>query len=346
MAAQTQTALIVPDVGKPLVLDTSFPAPQPGSKQVQVKIAVAGVNPHDQKARDMGLFIDGHFPAVIGNDVTGTVHALGPDVTKYKVGDRVFLQSAYTWGNKQNALQQYCIADEDHMAKIPDGLSDDEVVTLPTNLWAPLVALFAKMGMGIPAKFLGDDREFDHAGTTVLIVGGGASTGKFATQLAKLAGIGRIVVVGGDEKTLKEFGATHVIDRHGSEEEVLKRIQDVVGDDLLYCLDGINIPAGQFLGLKALSSKKKGTFARLLPFPWDPSSVQKEFVVKDIMCYSHLSPEVTVPFWQKIPEYLQSGQIKPMTGYVVEKGMDADKVNDLLDRYRDGKPAKQTHFHF
>ncbi len=48
-----------------------------------------------------------------------------------------------------------------------------------------------------------------------LLLGGGSSCGKFAIQIAKLAGIGKIVSVGGSEQELKVFGATDVIDRHG-----------------------------------------------------------------------------------------------------------------------------------
>ena len=74
---------------------------------------------------------------------------------------------------------------------------------------------------------------------------------------------------------MKSYGATHVLDRHGSPEEVTKRIRDLVGDDLLYAFDAINPPATQFIPINSLSSTKKGKLARLLPTgPVDETHVQ------------------------------------------------------------------------
>lgn len=99
----------------------------------------------------------------------------------------------------------------------------------------------------------------------LLVVGGGSNCGQIGVQLAKLAGISNITVVGGDEKLLKSLGATHVIDRHGSEDDVVKQVRGVVGDDLLYAFDTVNLPDGLGVALRSLSSSKQGKLARLLP---------------------------------------------------------------------------------
>ncbi|KAI9880582.1 MAG: hypothetical protein M1823_006726, partial [Watsoniomyces obsoletus] len=89
--------------------------------------------------------------------------------------------------------------------------------------------------------------------------------GRFAVQFAALAGIGRIVVVGGDEAELKSYGASHVLDRHGSDDVVLSRIRDIVGDELLYAYDTVNMPDKLHLAINALSTTKRGQLARLVP---------------------------------------------------------------------------------
>jgi NADPH2:quinone reductase len=90
---QKQTALIVSEVGGRVKLTSDWPVPQLRLKQIQIRVTVAGLNPHDQKARDAGLFIKDALPAVLGNDVTGIVTLIGTDVTKFKIGDRVASQS-------------------------------------------------------------------------------------------------------------------------------------------------------------------------------------------------------------------------------------------------------------
>jgi NADPH:quinone reductase len=313
-------------------------------------VNVAGLNPHDEKARDYGLFIANALPAVLANDAAGEVVALGPGVTKYQVGDRIVSHPGFGDGKwTQGALQEYAINDIGAGFKIPEGVSNEAAAALPTNIIAPLFGLFAEgRGLGIPPPWTEEAKTFDYAGTTVLIIGGGSSCGKFGVQLAKLAGFGRIVVVGGPEAELQSYGATHVLDRHGGDDVVLKRIKDVVGDDLQYVLDAVNLPPGQILGLNALSSTKKGKFARLVPRPIDESKVlgkKAGFEVFDVFGSSQANPTLAYPFWERVPEFLSSGKIKPLK-YIVVDGLTAENVNEVLDKYRDGANVVKTHVKF
>ncbi|KAK7952891.1 alcohol dehydrogenase [Apiospora saccharicola] len=352
---QLQKAIVVQELGKPVALISNQPIPTPGPQQVQLKVTVAGLNPHDQKGRDFGLFTQGRLPtAVLGNDAVGTVTQLGPDVHGISVGDRIVTQGLLdlNGGNSdQLAFQEYAIADVSALAKIPDSVSDDEAATLPTNIIAPVVGLFHDLQ--IPAPWIEDDAQskktFDYAGSTVLIIGGGTNNGRFAVQLAKLAGIGKIVAVGGDEAELKGFGATHVLDRHGGHDAVLERIRTIVGDDLVYALDTVNAPADQHLGVNALSDSRKGLLARLLPTgPIDASKVtgakKAGYEVLNVYGSSQANSELCTPFWERLPGYLSAGDIKPL-GYVVKQGLDAGAVNEVLDAYRDGGRVVKTHFH-
>ncbi|KAK8012258.1 alcohol dehydrogenase [Apiospora marii] len=349
---QFQKAIVVQEVGKPVVHVTNQPIPTPGPQQVQLKVMVAGLNPHDQKGRDFGLFTQNRLPAVLGNDVVGTVTQLGPGVQGISVGDRIVTQGSIEFdGGKsdQSALQEYAVADLSALAKIPDSVSDDEAATLPTNIIAPVVGLF--YNLQIPAPWIDDARSksLDYAGTAVLIIGGGTNCGRFAVQLAKLAGIGKIVAVGGSDAELKGFGATHVLDRHGGHDAVLARIKAVVGDDLLYALDTVNAPADQHLGVNALSDSRKGLLARLVPTgPIDASKVSRAkkagYEVLNVFGSSQGNSELCEPFWARLPGYLLSGDIKPL-GYVAKQGLDAAAVNEVLDAYRDGGRVVKTHFH-
>jgi NADPH2:quinone reductase len=344
----TQTALIVSEVGGRIHTTSDWPIPQPGHNQVQIRVTVAGLNPHDQKARDVGLFIKDNLPAVLANDVTGVVTVVGPGTTKFKVGDRIVSQSnlgVYA----QNGFQQYAIADKDFASKIPEGFSDHNAATIPTNAIALLIGLFDESGLGIPAPWTSEAKSFDYAGTTLLILGGGSNCGRFGVQFAKLAGIGKIVVVGGSEDELRKYGATQVLDRHGGDAAVLERIRKVVGDDLVYALDAINPPSEQHLAVSALSSSKKGRLARLRASVGavDESKIVGEkkagYDLRNVLGSSHLKADTARPFWDRLAGYLRDGSLVPLK-YEVVDGLDEDKVNELLDRYRDGKRVVQTHF--
>jgi NADPH:quinone reductase len=157
-------------------------------------------------------------------------------------------------------------------------------------------------------------------------------------------------VVGGDAAELTALGATHVLDRHGGRDAVLGRVRAVVGDDdLTLAYDVIGVPADQALALSALSSRRRGALARLKPMgPVDAALVAGEkhagYDVRDVFGMSALQPQVAGPFWEHLPEYLESGQLKA-TAYVTVEGLDAARANEVLDGYRDGKKVVQTHFH-
>ena len=342
--APTQKALLVTEIGKPVVLVSDRPIPQPGPNQVQLKVSVAGINPHDQRARDIDNFVGNDLPAVLTHDVVGKVTELGEGASGIAVGDRVVTLASLLPGSLQNGLQEYTTADVKALAKIPDSVSDDEAATLPTNVIAPLAGLFGKLKL--PTPWSSAVTSSQRKSMTVLIVGGGSSCGKFAVQLAKLAGIGRIVVVGGNEAELEGFGATHVVGRHGGEDAVLERIRAIVGDNLVYTLDTVNPPDGQLLTLKALSNSQEGALARLVLGPVDESKVQgKTAGFKMIDVFSAFGEdELCEGFWAHLPGYLQSGGIKPL-GYVVKQGLLADNVNEVLDAYRDQKRVTKTHIH-
>jgi NADPH2:quinone reductase len=345
---QTQRALLITEIGQPLTLVTDRPVLQPGPNQVQIKVTIAGPNPHDQLSRDIGLFVEEFLPVAITNDVVGIVTALGSDVTGFAVGDQVFGQANFEKGGPQNGTQEYAVLDSDFTAKIPQGISADEAATLPTNSATSVISLFDEVNLGIPAPWTSEAANFDYKTKWILIVGGGTSCGKFGVQLASLVGLGQIVVVGGPETELKSYGATHVLDRHLPYEELLGKIREIVGDDLLYAYDTANPPEGQILAINALSSTKRGRFARLLPIgPVDETKVdpKKEgFELCEIHGSCHGHPALSKAYWERLPGLLLEGKIKPGR-YEVAHGLDVDKFNALLDKYRDYLPVVKTHFH-
>ena len=200
--------------------------------------------------------------------------------------------------------------------------------TIPTNLSAVFVALHDVLKLPPP---------WDVDATrprSLLIVGGGSNCGRLAVQLARRAKIENIVVVGGNEKQLKDLGASYVVDRHLSEDEIVQRVRSVAGDDLVFALDAVNFPQGLGLALRSLSTKSAGKVARLVPLGTVDETHGHELL--DVLGMFHYRNPLCIELWRRLASYLEAGSIVP-TPFSEREGLSEDVVNAALDEYRDGK---------
>ncbi|KAH7024154.1 chaperonin 10-like protein [Ilyonectria destructans] len=347
----SQRALLLQEVGKPLVVGERS-IPQPGHNQLLVKVLVAGLNPHDQRTRDVGLFVTS-MPCVLASDLVGEVVAVGTGEysAKFTVNEHVFGHTYAQGGfdNNSNGAQQYALVDARFVGRVAgSGLSSDEASTVPVIVLAGFIALFASSGHGFPPPFSQEAKAFEYGNVMLLVIGGGSNTGRATIELAKLAGIGRIIAVAGhhNEAKLKSIGATHVIDRKAP--DVLDQIRAITGDELVYAVDTVNAGVEQELGVAALSNTKKGTLITLRRPEGDfdaarIGSKSAGYERRLVFGVSPMHPEVTIGFWEEVPRWLKEGKIRPSSFEVIE-GLDADAVNKALDQYRDGKGVK-TNIH-
>src|ERR1035441_249231 len=88
------------------------PTPVPGPGQALVRIAASGVNFIDVYFRT-GLY-KADLPVTPGNEASGTVEAVGPEVTEVAVGDRV----AYAMA--RGSYAEYAAVPAGMLVKIPD----------------------------------------------------------------------------------------------------------------------------------------------------------------------------------------------------------------------------------
>ena len=158
-----------------------MPVPTPDANDVLVKVAYAGLNPADWKMRAGHLaqaMPNLNFPLVMGLDASGTVVALGKNVTHLKVGDRVASGTNLFHTGKPGSYAQYLVVDEQRAVKIPDSVSLASAATLTTPSTTAWQALFST-GKG----------ELKNAkGKKILINGASGGVGSFAVQFAKNAG--------------------------------------------------------------------------------------------------------------------------------------------------------------
>jgi len=189
----TMTAIGIKAAGGPdMLVSEQRPAPVPGAGEILVKVAAAGVNRPDVMQR-MGLYPPPPgAPDIPGLEIAGEVAALGTDVKRWKLGDRVM---ALVVGG---GYAEYCIAHESHALPM-SGLSMTEAAAVPETFFTVWHNAFERGGL--------------KKGETLLIHGGSSGIGTTAIQLAKAFGAKVIATAGSPEKckACLEIGADRAI---------------------------------------------------------------------------------------------------------------------------------------
>jgi NADPH:quinone reductase-like Zn-dependent oxidoreductase len=152
---------------------TDVAAPAPGPRDILVNVRAAGLNPVDFKFRQGKLraIHRPKLPFVLGNELAGEVIAIGSDVKRFRVGDRVFARVAK---DRAGAFAEQACVDEDDAAHMPRNLDFTAAAAVPL---AALTALQA----------LRDELHVE-PGQKVFISGGAGGVGTFAIQIAKWLG--------------------------------------------------------------------------------------------------------------------------------------------------------------
>ena len=188
------TAIGIKSPGGPQVLmPEERPVPQPAAGEILVKVAAAGVNRPDVMQR-MGLYPPPPgAPDIPGLEIAGEVAALGPDVKRWKLGDRVM--SLVIGGG----YAEYCLAHESHTLPIT-GLNMVEAAAVPETFFTVWHNVFERGAL--------------KTGETLLVHGGTSGIGTTAIQLAKARGARVIVTAGSAEKcdACRKLGADLAVD--------------------------------------------------------------------------------------------------------------------------------------
>jgi NADPH:quinone reductase-like Zn-dependent oxidoreductase len=193
-------AVVIQDFGTAPEV-TEIETPEPGPGEVLVRMRAAGMNPFDWKVVDGALrdVVDHAFPLVLGSDGAGDIAAVGPDVTAFAPGERVFGQFMRV-DQGRGSYAEYALATvaDGKLARTPDELSDALAAALPTAGTTGYQTV-ATTGIG--------------DGQVLLINGASGGVGQGAVQFAARKGA-NVIATGmpGLADLLHGLGATQVID--------------------------------------------------------------------------------------------------------------------------------------
>lgn len=174
-----------------------------GPQDLLVEVAAVSVNPVDTKVREGMAPEDGW--KVLGWDASGTVRAVGPSVSGFAPGDRVFYAGAIDRPGTNSELH---VVDARIAGRAPASLTDAEAAALPLTSITAWELLFH--GMKVP--------EGGGQGEALLILGAAGGVGSILIQIAKaLTGLTVVATASRRETAewVRRMGADHVIDHHG-----------------------------------------------------------------------------------------------------------------------------------
>lgn len=180
-------------------VDVEIAQPEPGQRDLLVRVHAVSVNPVDVKVRAGGDPPGGR--RILGYDAAGTVVATGSAVSLFAVGDDVYYAGSLI---RPGADAEYHIVDERIVGRKPRSLDFAEAAALPLTAITAWELLFHRIGVAMD----GDRR-------SLLLVGGAGGVGSIAVQIARTLTKLTVIATASRPETAawcRSLGTHHVID--------------------------------------------------------------------------------------------------------------------------------------
>jgi NADPH:quinone reductase-like Zn-dependent oxidoreductase len=271
--------------GPPSVVQIDeVPRPSRGRGQLLVRVEAAGVGNWDALFREGESKLE-PLPIILGSDISGTVEALGPEVSGFNPGDEVYGSTNPQFSGGQ---AEYAVPLAGMIAPKPKSLNFIEAASVPVVAVTAWQMLF-EYGNAV-------------AGQTVLIHGAAGSVGAFAVQLAREAGLHIVATAGtADLDYVRGLGAEKVFDYRKERFE-----ESLSGVDIV--LDGV----GGVTQEKSLRVLKPGGILVSIVSEV-PEVAQKQYGIRGAFFYA----EVTTARLNKITELIDGGKLSADVGTVL-----------------------------
>jgi putative PIG3 family NAD(P)H quinone oxidoreductase len=235
----TMRAVAITAPGGPEVLRPAEVArPAPGHGQILIRIAFAGVNRPDALQRAGSYAPPPTASPLPGLEAAGTVAAVGPGVTEWRVGDAV---CALLPGG---GYAEYAVTPAAHALPVPKGMGLREAACLPETFFTVWSNVFLRGGL--------------KAGEVFLVHGGSSGIGTTAIQLARAFGARVFATAGSPEKcaACERLGAERAIDYRT--EDFVAVLKAEGGADLI-----LDMVGGSYLPRNVKALKDEGRLVQI-----------------------------------------------------------------------------------
>jgi NADPH2:quinone reductase len=203
--------------GPELLQLVDVPTPEPGPRQVRIRVAAAGVNFPDVLIIQRKYQMQPTLPFAPGAEIAGTVEAVGSEVAALRPGMQVAALCSI------GGFAEQCVVDEALCVPVPTGA--------PLELAASLMLAHGTAWHALR------DRAALAAGETLLVLGAAGGVGLAAVQIGTAIGARVIAAAGTPEKlaVCREHGAVETIDYEREDlREALKRCTGGKGPDVVF----------------------------------------------------------------------------------------------------------------
>ncbi len=193
----------------------------PKDHEVILRVRACGLNRLDLWAEENALPIKLQLPRTLGSEISGEILSVGKDVTEWKTGDRVAVQSNLFCGECEycaRGRESLCLRGEILGMQRDGGFA--EQVAVPESALIPLPAEIsfetsaALTLAASTAMHMLNSRLKVRSGDWVLVIGGASGVGSAAIQIAR--GMGAYVIATASneskQKLSHQLGAHHVVD--------------------------------------------------------------------------------------------------------------------------------------
>ncbi|HUN67299.1 MAG TPA: zinc-binding alcohol dehydrogenase family protein [Burkholderiales bacterium] len=184
------------------LLDLEIDTPVAAGRDLLVEVKAISVNPVDTKRRAPKAQVE-KTPKILGWDAAGVVKAAGPECRLFKPGDAVYYAGSVV---RQGANCQFHLVDERIAGRKPANLPFAEAAALPLTTLTAWELMFDRMGIS---------KSGEHAGRSVLILGGAGGVGSIAIQLAKKLAHLKVIASASRAESIawcKALGADETVD--------------------------------------------------------------------------------------------------------------------------------------
>ena len=281
MSSLTMKAIRAHDYGSPEVLMLEqAPRPEPKADEVLIRVRAAGVNPADWKYLSGAYkqFMPLQFPLTPGMEGSGTIEAIGANVTSFKNGEEVY-------GIVTGGYAEYALAKANDIQPIPANLTFEEAASFP-------VGALTAWGAVETAKV--------NNGQRVLVHGAAGGVGAYVVQLARWKGAHVTGTAStGNIEFARSLGAENVVDYSTVRFETVVHDMDVVidtvGGDISERSFKVLRPGGVFVTVAGRLAEDAGKAQKITA-----------------LGAGRASPENL----KQISELIEAKQLKPVTGAV------------------------------
>jgi NADPH:quinone reductase-like Zn-dependent oxidoreductase len=294
-----------------------IPKPEIEADEVLVRVRAAGLDRgtwHSMTGRPylmrvMGFGFRGPKNRVPGLATSGTVVAVGREVSRFSVGDEVY-------GVSRGAFAEYAAASEDKLVSNPTNVTFEQAAAVPVSATTAMQAV--ELGR-------------IEAGHKVVVTGASGGVGTYAVQLAKVLGA-EVTGVCSTRKIdlVRSIGADHVVDYTTSDFTAASHRYDVIldlaGNAPLRKLRRILGPDGTLVIVGGESKGNwTGGFGRSLRAPATSRLVSQRLTM--------LSSDERYPSLETVTGLIQDGKVTP----VIDRVFPLDRARSAMGHLEAGQ---------